>query len=321
MVGTGAYPLNVRRQAALAKAKAVALTEADAKTTTAAEWVHGEASATGEEAVAQQRQFVDELEAKHSRAFQASKQTANARWRDLCDACAAGTGAQNFLLLALQSYVGWREIGGGLTREVVAKPTRERHGDSEERVRTRHGDEGHAVWLIEINPLLRALLPCVCAARASNDATLVDMLGEARHVNLAWAELSDALALAAQQCELDNVVVRWAIKKKAPGHPAVWCLLITKANALTDRLARLFSYVKAVEQHAHDRTFARPPEWPKWPKDTSGASGCVVPTARASARAPVVLHRAPLEPSGRRRESTSDINCSTSSSATPTPSS
>ena len=101
MVGTDAHPLNVGRQAALAKAKAVALTKADAKTTTAAERVHGGASATGEAAVAQQRQFVGELEAEHSRALQASKQTAKARWRDLCAACAAGTGAQNFLLLVL----------------------------------------------------------------------------------------------------------------------------------------------------------------------------------------------------------------------------
>ena len=47
-----------------------------------------------------------------------------------------------------------------------------------------------------------------------------------------------------------------------------------------------------------------------------GQTRAVVPTARASARAPVVLHRAPLEPSGRRRESISDTNCSTSTSST-----
>ena len=82
---------------------------------------------------------------------------------------------------------------------MVVKGTRERTGDLAEGVRTQHGDEGLAVWLIEIHPLLRALLPCFYAAMASNDATYVVPLGEARQANLAWAELSDAVALAAQQ--------------------------------------------------------------------------------------------------------------------------
>ena len=55
---------------------------------------------------------------------------------------------------------------------------------------------------------------------------------------------------------------------------------------------------------------------PKCPMGTSGASGCVVPTARASARAPVVVHLAPLDPSGLHRESISDISCSTSPPST-----
>ena len=210
VVRTDAQALNVKRQAALAKAKAVALAEADAKTAKAAERADGGSSAAGEAAVAQQRRIVGELEAEHARALQASEQTAKARWRDLCDACAEESGAHDFLPLVLQSCVSWREIGGGLTKEVVAKTTRERSGDFAERARTRHGGGGLAVWLIEINPLLRALLPCFYATRASNDAALV-------HVNLAWAELSDAVALAAQQFEVDNVAVRLALKKKASG--------------------------------------------------------------------------------------------------------
>ena len=71
-----------------------------------------------------------------------------------------------------------------------------------------------AVWLIEINPLLRMLLPCFYAAMASNDATYVGPLGEARQGTLAWAELCDAV-------EVDHVAVRWVLKKKASVHPVV----------------------------------------------------------------------------------------------------
>ena len=99
--------------------------------------------------------------------------------------------------------MGWREIGWWLTKEVAP---RERSGDFAEGARTRHVDEVLAVWLIEINPLLRSLLPCFYAARASNDATLVGLLGEARQVYLAWAELCDAV-------EVGNVAVRWLLKK------------------------------------------------------------------------------------------------------------
>ena len=35
----------------------------------------------------------------------------------------------------------------------------------------------------------------------SNDATYVNPPGTAQQVNLVWVELSDAVALAAQQCE------------------------------------------------------------------------------------------------------------------------
>ena len=91
--------------------------------------------------------------------------------------------------------------------------------------------------------------------------------------------------------------------------------MLTGVRARWDKL-RLFG-CDAYHLIPND-SLAKVPGWPKWPKDTSGASGCVVPTARASARAPVVLHRAPLEPSGRRRESISDTNCSTSTSSTST---
>ena len=70
----------------------------------------------------------------------------------------------------------------------------------------------------------------------------------------------------------------------------------------------------ALARRGGDGAAAEGTVWPKWPKGTSGASGCVVPAARSSARAPVVLHRALLEPSGRHRESISDANYSTSSS-------
>ena len=50
-----AQDLNAERQAALAKAKAVALAEADAKTAKATEWAAEEAFAAWEAAVAKQR--------------------------------------------------------------------------------------------------------------------------------------------------------------------------------------------------------------------------------------------------------------------------
>ena len=95
MVRTDAQALNMKRQAALAKAKAVALAEADAKTAKAAERADGGSSATGEAAVAQQRRIVGELEAEHARALQVAEPTAKARWRNLCDACAEERGAHD----------------------------------------------------------------------------------------------------------------------------------------------------------------------------------------------------------------------------------
>ena len=87
-----------KKQAALMKAKAVALAEADAKTAKAVERTADEASAAWETAVVKQRQFVGEPEAERARALQAPERTAKARRRDWYDAYAEEGGELEFRL-------------------------------------------------------------------------------------------------------------------------------------------------------------------------------------------------------------------------------
>ena len=108
-----AQALNAEReeQTALAKARAVALAEADARTAKADERAVEGASAAWEAAVAKQRQFVGEHEAEHARALQAAEQTAKVRQRDVHDVYAE------------------ERAGLGLDSRPRPRPTR-RHGGS-----------------------------------------------------------------------------------------------------------------------------------------------------------------------------------------------
>jgi hypothetical protein len=60
---------------------------------------------------------------------------------------------------------------------------------------------GLGVWLSDTNIMLKALLPSFYAALSSTDVEYVSPPGTPQQVEAVWVELSDAVALARQQCE------------------------------------------------------------------------------------------------------------------------